>query len=414
MTDLAYKISLKPNAMFIYKDMQPHRFVTLTTGRRYGKTSLIRTDITHKALKHSDINICYTAPTYKMAKELMWAPLIDKMPVGAIKDMNKTDLYIKLINGSKIHLFGTQNYDSMRGMGFDFVDLDEAAYQPYEAWSEVLRQTIATTKGFVRFISTPNGKGNWYYDLTLQEGIKHYFRTSIEGGWIDKQEIEQAKSQLDERTFKQEYLASFETSGSTVYYAYGDRNNCDYTYSPSRKTILAWDFNVNPLCTIIIQEIEKDKWAAVKEFVINQQNTENQCIIIDEWLTKYGKPTVLEITGDATGNSYNTKATVSDYNIIEKYFKNYTGYIKKIMVTKRQKNRVAATNAMFMNAGGNIRLFINKKQCPKLDKDLKVVEWKESGSEINKSLGVSDASDALSYFPYNYYPIITQIESYLV
>jgi hypothetical protein len=56
---------------------------------------------------------------------------------------------------------------------------------------------------------------------------------------------------------------------------------------------------------------------------------------------------------------------------------------------------------------GEQRLYINFDRCQKLVKDLRITEWKANGINIDKKSGVSDASDAISYFPYNYYPIET-------
>lgn len=347
----------------------------------------------------------YFAPTLKMARSLMWGKLMDTIEARLIKDKNKTDMYLKLWNGSKITLWGAEHYDAARGQGFDVVGLDEASYMPRELWEEVLIPTLGTTRGRSRFVTTPHGKANYYYELTNDIDFRHYQYTSLEGGWIPLEEIERARRLLDEKTFKQEYLASFETTGNTVYYLFGDYVNCNTEYNPSLRTILTWDFNINPLCTIVLQEVSKDNWVAVKEFVIPNQNTESQCEVVDNWLTATNFNGILELAGDHTGHSHNTKASRSDWQIIEKYFKNYKGYVKNTKRCVSHKDRVAATNNMFHNISLGERLKINFIQCPKLIKDLRITEWKANGVQIDKKEGISDPSDALSYFPYYYYPI---------
>jgi hypothetical protein len=50
--------------------------------------------------------------------------------------------------------------------------------------------------------------------------------TTLEGGQVDQaHEIEQAKKDLDERSFRQEYLASFETYTGVVYYNFDRQLN---------------------------------------------------------------------------------------------------------------------------------------------------------------------------------------------
>ena len=403
-------MGLKPNARHIYNDMQNHRFVLLVSGRRYGKTQLIGYDIITTAYFNAGIQIAYVAPTLKMARELMWNFLMSKTDKRLIANKNKTDNTIELINGTIISLWGGKEYDSIRGQGFHYVYLDEAAYIPVEAWTEVLQATITTTMGKVRFISTPNGKSNWFYDMYLSNMCKNYVRTSLDGGWISAEEIERVQSRCDEKTFKQEYLASFETTGNAVYYMFDDYCNTNIEYNPSARTVLCWDFNINPLCTIVVQEFEPDKWAAVHEFVIPNQNTNSQCEMIINWLDETKFNGHLEITGDNTGEGIKTSSVSrSDYDIIRAYFKNVSGFDVNRDIhkkpTRRVKDRINATNGMFRNMAGEQRLYINFDRCQKLVKDLRITEWKANGINIDKKSGVSDASDALSYFPYNYYPI---------
>jgi hypothetical protein len=83
-------------------------------------------------------------------------------------------------------------------------------------------------------------------------------------------------------------------------------------------------------------------------------------------------------------------------------------YLKKLPKTRRTKtvkDRVQALNAMFRNALGEIKMYVNPYKCPKLHKDLINVEWSESGFKLNSTnKDLTHASDALSYFAYNYYP----------
>ena len=115
----------------------------------------------------------------------------------------------------------------------------------------------------------------------------------------------------------------------------------------------------------------------------------------------------LNVTGDYAGIRTTTQsdASRSDYVIIADKFKNYKDYKRRIKPTKSIKDRVNAINAMFRNASGDIRMFINVNKCPRLHKDLINVEWSESGFKLNSTnKDLTHASDALSYFAYNYYP----------
>jgi len=62
-----------------------------------------------------------------------------------------------LTAGGIIALRGADNYDSLRGNGLDFVVLDEFASMSPEAWTEVLRPSLADKHGRALFIGTPRG-----------------------------------------------------------------------------------------------------------------------------------------------------------------------------------------------------------------------------------------------------------------
>ena len=85
--------------------------------------------------------------------ELRWAQKI-----------NETELSILLKNGSTISLKGADNYDSLRGIGLDYLVIDEFADIDPEAWYETLRPTLSDKQGGALFIGTPKGL-NWAKDL---------------------------------------------------------------------------------------------------------------------------------------------------------------------------------------------------------------------------------------------------------
>jgi hypothetical protein len=83
----------------------------------------------------------------------------------------------------------------------------------------------------------------------------------------------------------------------------------------------------------------------------------------------------------------------------------YLKFLPKTRRTKTVKDRVLALNAMFRNTNGDIKMFVNPQRCPKLHKDLVNVEWIDSGFQLNTvNKELTHASDALSYFAYNYFP----------
>lgn len=403
---LNIQVKLKPNARKVFNDES--RFICLVAGRRFGKTYLLAYLILKNLLKRSNTEILYLAPTYQMAKRVMWRYLAKIIPQEIIKERVMSDMQITIFNNSVVYLGGSQNYDSYRGLGLDYALLDEGANINEEAWDEVIRPALSDKQGGAIIAGTPEGKQNWLYDVTLMPSFKLYQFTTLDGGWVSADEIEQAQKQLDERTFRQEYMASFESWLATAYYSFSDANKTEIKFNPTLDTYLCWDFNVGecPMACIINQKQADGTYVAVKEFVYPNSNTEEVCQAISEYFKKKQFTGQLSITGDWAGRRRESSASFTDYQIIDYYFKNYHNYTKKIRPTLSVKDRVMALNALFKNYKGEIRQYINAEQCPALVNDLLRVEWKASGVKLDDSnSALTHASDALSYFAYNFHPV---------
>ena len=200
----------------------PQRFKVVVAGRRFGKTHLAIRELCYHA-RLPDREVWYVAPTYKQAKMITWKKLRKKLvELKWAQKINETELSILLKNGSTISLKGADNYDSLRGIGLDYLILDEFADIDPEAWYETLRPTLADKQGGAMFIGTPKGR-NWFYDLfnlgknENDSEWRSWHFTTKDNPMIDPKEIESAKKTLSSFSFKQEYMASFDTAGSDVF-----------------------------------------------------------------------------------------------------------------------------------------------------------------------------------------------------
>jgi phage terminase large subunit len=184
------------------------RFRVLITGRRFGKTFLCMLELLKFASRNPNGKIFYVSPTYRMSKEIMWKFLkkqIKELNWG--KYTNESELSVILKNNCQISLKGAdKSADNLRGVGLNFLCLDEFADIPQEAWTEVLRATVSDkyANGHVLFTGTPRGFGNWSYEM-FQKGQsedpewKSWKYTTLQGGEVEDNEIEKEKSDLDLR-----------------------------------------------------------------------------------------------------------------------------------------------------------------------------------------------------------------------
>jgi hypothetical protein len=146
------------------------RFRVLISGRRFGKTYLAVTEMMKYACQPNR-KIWYIAPTFKMAKEIVWGTLKEMLnQFNWIEDINETTMTITIRqSNSQISLKGADNYDSLRGTGLDFLILDEFADIDKRTWYRSIKSiSIRYPLGHVLFCGTPKGYGNWSYELYLK------------------------------------------------------------------------------------------------------------------------------------------------------------------------------------------------------------------------------------------------------
>lgn len=403
------KIILKPSQWTVFNCDQ--RFRVVVAGRRFGKTYLALVELCQAAWGPGRL-VWYVAPTYKQGKRIAWKPLKQMTrPYWASKP-NETDLRIELVSGGTICLRGADNYDSLRGDGLDFLVLDEYASIAREAWTEVLRPALADKQGRALFIGTPQGR-NHFHDLyesaQSQPQWAAFQFTTAEGGNVLAEELVLATQELDARTYRQEFEATFENlTAGTVYYAFDRTANVQaITYSPRLPLFWSLDFNINPMCSVIGQR-EHNQLYVLQELVLPDSNTWAACeeflARTNPWITGY--PLTVNVYGDATGDARKTSASRTDWQIVKDFFGRYTDRYRAVFHEPRTnppvKDRVNCVNAMLQNQAGVRRLLMDP-QCKELIRDLERVGWKADPNgnvlaDIDKADPMrSHVSDALGY-----------------
>ncbi len=200
---------------------EPYKYYVLNIGRQFGKSLLGVNQALYWLFNDSKCQVAWASPTYKQCKKVFKD--IDSAFSSnpqVFRDKNKTDLYLESHNRATMQFFSSENYDNNRGPTFDYVVVDEAAWQQEQAWTEVMRAWVLVKGKKVIFLSTPKGK-NWFYNLHSLYGINEQYRaftmTSYDNPLINPSEIDDARLTLPENVFKQEYLAEFIDGGAGVF-----------------------------------------------------------------------------------------------------------------------------------------------------------------------------------------------------
>jgi hypothetical protein len=379
------------------------RFRVLITGRRFGKTFLCIQEIA-KFARYPKKKVWYVAPTYRMAKDIVWNDLVDRMVKHKwISKINHSDLKIILRNGSEISLRGADNENSLRGVGLDFLVMDEFADIKEHAYTEVLRPTLSDKgkMGAALFCGTPRGYGNWSYNLFTREKDDDQWAsfqyTTLQGGQVSKQEIEQAKSDLDERTFKQEYQASFVNYAGQIYYNFDRKENVIDKYTPQTAEIhIGMDFNIDPM-SAVVTEIIGNKIIVYDEIVIYSSNTDE---LVQEIKARYKDKHIYVYPDPAAKQRKTSAGGVTDLAIL----KNAGFHLRVRNAHPLIRDRINAVNTKLKNANGLRTLFI-ANGCKNVLKSIERQIYKEGTTIPDKDNNYDHMNDALGYLVEYLYPV---------
>ena len=372
------------------------RFRVLVAGRRFGKSYLSCIELLRGAIERPGETFFYAAPTYRMAKDIAWKVMKKLVPRAWIKSKNETDLKIELVNGSTIELKGTENAMALRGRSLAGVVLDEAAFMDSEVWFEVIRPALADKQGWALFISTPDGTASWFYELWqyADSGDSDWSRwqfTTIDGDNVPPEEIEAARAQLDPRTFRQEFEASFENLSGLVAVSFGDENIDKQVQDlPILPLLLGLDFNVEFMAGVFAVKKGEDLWVFDELVLTGGATTWDFCEAVQQ---KFGIERRIIACPDPTGGARKTAGVgQTDHSILRK-----SGFtVSSPRAPWKIRDKINAVNMGLMDATGKRRIFIHPR-CKELIKSLRTLTYAPGTGLPNKNLGVDHAFDALGY-----------------
>ena len=254
----------------IHKALESRRFVVLVAHRRLGKTVCVINHLIKQALlcgKERGI-FGYVAPFRNQAKSIAWLYLKHFTAPLPGREINEVDLCITVPNAagstSQIRIFGADNANSLRGLYFDGVCLDEVAQMDPEVWGEIIRPALADRMGFAVFIGTPKGM-NLFHELythastaMLEEGSDWCaaLYKADETGVISPAELEALRKEISDEAFRQEFLCDFAAALPGAYYgrhmeaARNEGRIARYHHEPSLPVVTAWDLGVGDATSI--------------------------------------------------------------------------------------------------------------------------------------------------------------------
>jgi hypothetical protein len=415
------------------------RFNVVPAGRRSGKTELVgKRKIVYAALschipssrfysKFADPRYFCAAPTRDQAKRIYWKDLKNMIPAEFVKEKLETNLSIHLINNAEIHVLGMDKPERVEGTPWDGGVLDEYANMKKDAWDEHVRPAMSDRYGWCDFIGVPEGRNHYYqlYKRAQAHAIKahaagklplwdtyHWLSADI----LPASEIQQAKAELDELVFQQEYCGSFLNFTGVAYYNYDENVHLQsLRYNPNGDLIFAFDFNVSPGVAAVGQEMvlpfnrEGGTGWIGEVWIPRNSNTPRVCDkLLRDWGRHRGR---VFCYGDSSGGAKGSaKIRGTDWEIIREKLRPAFGdrlFFKVPLANPREKDRVNAVNSRFKTASGIMRMAIDPYKCPNLVTDFESMVVVEGGSgELDDSDPMrGHITDAVGYYINREFPI---------
>ena len=278
-------------------------------------------------------------------------------------------------------MWSMEDPDSGRGRKYHRVIIDECEKAPKfkEAWQRTIRATLADYQGDAWFLSTPKFGNTYFKQMALENPTKlhnwvSWIFTTYDNPHILPSEIDDARSTLDDLTFRCEFLAEdVDITDSPFCYAFKPEVHVqDCQFDSNEITRISFDFNVDPI-TAIVSQFADNKIKFVREFRLANSDIYALC---DQIKAAYPTAAFI-ITGDASGQNRSalTAGNINYYNIIQQKLSLADGQ----MVVPSFNPSIADSRVLCNSILQNFDVLIDSS-CKYLIEDLKYVEVKEDGS----------------------------------
>ncbi len=406
---------LRPHAIQKALWQCPKRFVAVPAGRGSGKTELAKRRLVRflpvKKPWH-DPRYFYGAPTEAQAVMIAWNHFLALIPRKWIARVDKSNHSIMTIFGSELRIAGMDKPQRIEGPQWDGGVLDESCDLKPKTFDLTVLPMLLHRNGWCWRIGVPKRQGP-----SAQE-FRKFYEQAISGGvenaagfnwpsWdiLPPEVIEEARSRMDIKDFREQLGAKFETAGGQLFHAFDkERNVRPCAYRPELPIIVGSDFNVDPMSWTIGHVIDQERIEWFDEIFIRNTNTMRTLNVL--WERYSSHKNGFEFYGDATGRARHTCASESDYKQIldDDRFITAGRTVHYPNSPPSRRDRFAACNALFCNAAGERRMYVSPN-CEHLIDDLES-RYCPPGESLPKDSGdLGHLTDGMGYAVYHLFPI---------
>lgn len=282
-----------PRKAFMSFHLRTERWSCLVAHRRAGKTVAAINDLIKRAITEGNrqAQYAYIAPFRSQAKRVAW-DYIKYYAAPITKSTNESDLMVELVNGAKIMLFGSDNADAMRGLGFNGVYLDEYGDFKPSVWGNVIRPTLSDRLGWAVFGGTPKGKNQFHDIYRVSQATPDWFLLRLPASaskLLPDTELRAAREQLSQDQYDQEYECSFDAAILGAFYGLEMRRVDEegrikeLPFEPESLVYTAWDLGYRDDTAIWFYQVVRGEIRVMDYYSVSGASIEEICqAVIDK------------------------------------------------------------------------------------------------------------------------------------
>jgi len=328
--------------------------------------------------------------------------------------VNWTRASIKFSNGSEIisRSWHDKKFKKFRSVELSFLAIEELTEndsnykQFYTEASSRVGRLPHVPESVIISATNPDSPQHWAYEYFIKDTHpqKHvYYSVTTDNPFLPTWYKEQLERDLDPKEARRMIYGEWlSLTQDVIYHQYDSavhfKKNIAWPVLPHVPIHLCYDFNIGwgkPLSACMFQVIDGIFHFFVETVVEGQRTEDSLEELNNRGLLNY--PCRYIVHGDATGRSRDTRSKKTDYDIIEKYLRDYQQeYVDQN--GRKHKGRMRVTidvpranppirerhnkvNAQMRNAKGQVRLFVYKG-CETLDKGFSLTALKKGGQYI--------------------------------
>jgi len=276
-----------PRAAFMPFHLRTERWSCLLAHRRAGKTVAAINDLIKRAITEGGwgAQYAYISPFRSQSKRIAW-DYLKHYALPITKKTNESDLAVELVNGAKIMLFGADNADAMRGMGFNGVYMDEYGDFRPSVFGNIVRPCLSDRLGWGVFGGTPKGKNQFHDIYKVSQVTPDWFLLRLPASiskLLPDSELQDARRMLSEDQYDQEYECSFDASLLGAYYgqemrlADDEGRICELPFEPDSPVFSAWDLGYRDDTAIWFYQVVRGEIRVMDYYAVSGASIEEIC-----------------------------------------------------------------------------------------------------------------------------------------